>query len=120
MKSSLKKHLPFIIIMFVFLTASVVVTALTIRDEPQYVRVIANPREETTDEVGHATGGSLVNINTATLEELQTLPGIGEVRAADIIAYREAHGDFLYLEELMEIHGIGQSTFDNILEFICL
>lgn len=55
-----------------------------------------------------------VNINTATKEELMTLRGIGEARATDIIAYREKHGRFDKIEDIMNISGIKQSAFEKI------
>lgn len=58
--------------------------------------------------------GALININTATQEELETLPSIGEVRAQAIIAYREEHGGFRTTDELMEVSGIGDKIFADI------
>lgn len=58
--------------------------------------------------------GALININTATQEELETLPSIGEVRAQAIIAYREEHGVFRTTDELMEVSGIGEKIFADI------
>lgn len=55
-----------------------------------------------------------VNLNTATAEELQTLPGIGEVLAARIVAHREENGPFTCPEELMTVKGIGESLFDAL------
>jgi competence protein ComEA len=62
----------------------------------------------------------LVNINTATVAELSTLPGIGPVLAANIIEYRETHGSFYSTEELMNVKGIGASSFDEINNLISL
>ncbi len=56
----------------------------------------------------------LVNINTADAAQLCTLPGIGESRAADIIAYREAHGGFAACEEIMQVSGIKESVYNRI------
>ncbi len=56
----------------------------------------------------------LVNLNTATAEQLMTLTGIGEAKAQDILAYREAHGGFSAIEELMEIPGIKEGIFQKI------
>lgn len=58
--------------------------------------------------------GGLININTATQEELESLPSIGEVRAQAIIAYREEHGGFRTTDELMEVSGIGEKIFADI------
>jgi competence protein ComEA len=52
-----------------------------------------------------------VNLNTATVAELQTLPGIGAKMAARIIEYREARGPFKKIEELMNVQGIGEKNF---------
>ncbi len=61
-----------------------------------------------------------VSINSATLDILVTLPGIGEVTAQNIIEYRQNHGSFLELSEIMEVKGIGQSKYEKIKEHICL
>ena len=55
-----------------------------------------------------------IRLNSATMEELMTLDGIGEVLASRIIAYRDTHGGFRSLEELMEVEGIGQKRLDAI------
>lgn len=55
-----------------------------------------------------------LNINTADAEELTRLSGIGEKRAADIIAYREANGGFSCIEDMMKVSGIGEKTFEKI------
>lgn len=54
-----------------------------------------------------------VNINTATVEELMTLPGVGEVLATRIITYRTENGPFKQIDELMLVDGIGLSTIDR-------
>lgn len=59
-----------------------------------------------------------VNLNTATLEELDALPGVGPSTAKNIIAYREAHGGFAAPEEIMNVKRIGEKTFDKLKEFI--
>ena len=56
----------------------------------------------------------LVNINTADAEMLKTLPGIGEAKAADIIAYREEHGAFSSIEDIKNVSGIGESIYNRI------
>jgi competence protein ComEA len=56
----------------------------------------------------------LVNINTATLDEFDQLPGIGPVIAQRIIDYRAANGSFSTIEEIMNVPGIGTATFEKI------
>lgn len=62
--------------------------------------------------------GDLVNINTATAEELDTLPGIGPTTAQKIIAYRDLNGPFARIEDIVNVPGIGPSTFDEIKSLI--
>ena len=61
-----------------------------------------------------------VSLNTATLDELMTLPGIGEAKAQAIIEYREEVGAFQNIEELKEVSGIGDAIFDQIKENITI
>ena len=56
----------------------------------------------------------LVNINTADKDELMLLTGVGETVAENIIAHRIANGDFLSIEEIMEVSGIGEKKFEAI------
>lgn len=61
-----------------------------------------------------------ININTATVEELMTLTGIGETRAKSIVAYRDAHGPFAAPEDLQQVSGIGESTYRKIADAITI
>lgn len=61
-----------------------------------------------------------ISINTAAQQELTALPGIGEKRAAAIIEYRQTHGKFDSIEQLLEVPGIGEKVFANIRELVCL
>ena len=60
----------------------------------------------------------LVNINTAGLEELTSLYGIGEAKARAILDDREANGPYRYPEDLIRVRGIGEGTVSNILDQI--
>lgn len=62
----------------------------------------------------------LISINLATKEELMTLPGIGEKKANDIINYRENNGNFAKIEDIMNVSGIGESTFAQIKDYITI
>ena len=59
-----------------------------------------------------------INVNTAGAEELQALPGIGEKRAADIVAYRAEHGPFRIPEDLTKVKGIGEGILEGLLDYI--
>ena len=61
-----------------------------------------------------ALDSGLVNLNTADVAALMTLPGIGESRAKAIISYREQHGAFVKIEDIMKISGIKQAAFSKI------
>ena len=87
----------------VFLCA---LAGLSLRDRQD--RVPEVPREEI------APDFPPVDLNTATAEELDTLPGIGESLARRIIAYREANGPFGSIEEIMEVSGIGEAKFAEL------
>lgn len=73
-------------------------------------------------EMGSSAGSteSYVNINTADREELMTLPGIGESKADAILRYREEHGGFSSIEDIMNISGIKQGAFDKIKDLITI
>ena len=80
---------------------------------------LALPRASETGgpETAGATPGK-VNINTASAEELDTLPGIGAQRAADIIADREANGPFRIPEDLTRVPGIGEGILEGLIDYI--
>ena len=72
-------------------------------------------QEQDTDIVQNTdSDNALININTATPEELQSLSGVGETRAKAIIEYREKNGKFQTIEDIKNVSGIGDSTFENI------
>ena len=73
---------------------------------------------ETLEAEGKAAEEGLVNINTASAEELCTLPGIGASRAADIVRYREKNGAFQTKEDIMKVSGIKQNAYDKLCDRI--
>ena len=62
--------------------------------------------------------GEVLDLNTASQADLTRLPGIGEKRAADIVAWREENGGFSDKEELMEISGIGEGTYERVAPYV--
>jgi competence protein ComEA len=79
------------------------------------------PRPGTTSPIPVATSyPALVNINTASIEELDTLPEIGPKTAQAIIDYRYANGPFARIEDILEVKGIGPVTFDKIKDLITI
>ena len=59
-----------------------------------------------------------ISLNRATQAELETLPGIGEKRARAILDWREEHGGFSAPEQLMDVEGIGEGTFEGLRELV--
>jgi competence protein ComEA len=97
--------------------------ALELRDQQQ----VHVPREGEADPPPAISGGEsermgvaggAVNINTATANELETLPGIGEVTAQRIIDYRETNGPFETIEDIQDVSGIGPKTFEGMKDLI--
>lgn len=88
--------------------------------------LIAVPNEETTTQKSHQIieeiekhpKPSLLNINTATAEELQTLPSIGPQMAKRIVLYRKENSDFKSVDDLIGVKGIGEKTLEKIRPFI--
>ena len=64
------------------------------------------------------TAPVIVNINTATVQDFESLPGIGPVMAQRIVDYRNEHGPFKTVEELTKVKGIGESKLEELLDLI--
>lgn len=88
-------------------------------EEPEAVEAaIPELPGESAAEAPPAEELSLININTATVEELDSLPGIGPTIAQRIIDYRDENGPFDVIEDIMNVSGVGPSTFDQIKDLI--
>ena len=93
------------------------------RLEDQMVIVVSKVGEEAEEIPAgetrkEATKEGKVNINTATVEELKTLKGVGEKKAEAIIEYRKKNGSFQTKEDLMKVRGIGKKLFESFQERI--
>ena len=69
---------------------------------------------------GNTAEDGIININTASLEELQKINGVGEVKAKSIINYREKNGGFKSIDEMKNIEGIGDKTFEKMKDQITI
>lgn len=105
-----KKHE--LLLIFAALIIAAVLMLYGVLDSPKYAPLEATLAPATQAESAAALSGS-VNINTAGLEELMTLDGIGEERAKAIIEYRSKNGRFRSADELANVPGIGSGTVDK-------
>jgi len=77
---------------------------------------ISSPQNSSITETHTPTGR--LNLNTATAEDLQMIPGIGPVLAERIVTYRQENGDFLAINELKNVQGIGDKTLRSIQDYV--
>ena len=109
--------------------------AIRVKDEERYIiPKIGEAKQENLKDVNNtkdienaeiknentAKDSSKININTATLEELDKLPGVGEATANKIISHREENGQFKNIEDIKNVNGIGDKKFENMKELICV
>ena len=100
-------------LLFIML-AGTIIAAIRSVPQPSPVEVV-QARYSTT-----ATEPLMVNINTADKEDLIRLPGIGEVIAERIIAYRNEYGEFKALDDLLSVKGIGEKTLEGLKPYITI
>lgn len=92
----------------------------TIAGTPAAGGASADPGQTGLVQTGAATASGLINVNTASVELLETLPNIGPTRANAIVAYRNTVGGFSSIEQLDEVSGIGPATLDSIRPLVTL
>lgn len=110
------------VIVFLFATFSVGLFAgRNLNPTPIQISVLPSPTENAPpqeESTPNTEPQGPVNINTADVAALDTLPGIGPVIARRIIAYRESHGPFMRPEQLTAVEGIGSKTMEKLLDYI--
>lgn len=126
----IKKKLPIMLIISLALMFTVLVVSSALLFAPRgTLKIVALPVESSQLLYGELRSsyqdreflpGETININTATAEELQRLQGIGEQLSAAIVEYRQQNGDFLAIEDIMKVSGIGEKTFENISNYISI
>ena len=92
-----------------------------ITDKEENIEITSNDAGENVIEGNTSSNSSeKININTATAESLETLPGIGVSSAQKIITYRETNGKFKTIEELKNVSGVGSAKYEAIKDLICI
>ena len=76
------------------------------------------PPAEAEDPAPGLLDGEVMDLNTASAEDLTRLPGIGPVKAEAIVAWRQEHGGFAAVEELLEVKGIGEATLEGLRPYV--
>ncbi len=84
------------------------------------IEIIKDHSDAILDQNGGMSYGTLININTASVSLLATLPGIGDATAAKIVEYREQAGQFKKIEDIMNVPGIKENKFEQIKNYITI
>lgn len=103
-------------LVFFFLTVGVLVGRNL--NDSQVTISFDNGNESASSSLPDSVIDGKININTAPVETLCDIPGIGETIAKRIIAYREKYGNFQHISDLMHVKGIGEKTFQSIADLI--
>ncbi len=93
---------------------SVINLAARLRDEQSYHLQSLGETPSPNADAPSSPEDGLIDINSASADDLTALPGIGAVRASAIVAHREAHGPFSAIEDILDVDGIGLGTYREI------
>lgn len=97
------------------------IPSVTENEELSYILEASTQASIIKDETDAKDGEKImININTASITELQKIPGIGQTIASRIIEYRKENGKFNSIEDIQKVSGIGSSKFNNIKKYICV
>lgn len=99
-----------------FFSGEAVQTIFNVKD-PELILTGGDDGEQAATEL---LPGELIDINTASAEQMRLLPGIGEVLSEEIVAYRLENGSFECVEDIMKVKGIGEGKFSDIAEHIAV
>ena len=87
---------------------------------PYYGQGLSQESGDSGNAVQEGENGVCININLGNSEELQQIPGVGPVTASKIIEYRETNGPFLTKEDIKNVSGIGDKTYESMKDYICV
>jgi competence ComEA-like helix-hairpin-helix protein len=103
------------------ITALIVSAVFSCGRDKQGATQYGAPSDAGTDAGGPTVGDdrACIDLNSATADELMTLPGVGKVTAAKIIEFRERHGPFRRPQDIIIIHGLSERKYRKLADFVC-
>jgi len=84
------------------------------------IQLVTTTDVKDTKDANNSSEKGKISLNNSSLEELMSLPGIGETKAKAIIEYRTKYGGFVSIDEITQVKGIGDSTLEKLRDYLCL